>query len=256
MPARSITPSNDAPAAGYARPNVYQDETLRDVQQLVDDYFESSDLRVVLDAGCGYTLPLDVPRSVQLVGLDASPEALAENENIDVGLVGDVTTYALEHGAYDAVICWTVLEHLPNPEAALANLARSLRRGGLLVVGIPNVWSLKGLVTKLTPHAFHVWVYRRLLGHARAGQPGFAPFPTYLRRDIAPASLERLARAHDLELVHAVTYEADLGLPSSLATAWSAATTAGRALTLGRWRAADSDYVAVFRKLGRGGDER
>lgn len=232
----------------YARPVVYQDEPLRKLQRFVDSHFERNGLSDVLDAGCGYTLPLDFPRSARLVGLDASPEALAKNQNIDFGIVGDIETYPLHAEEFDAVLCWTVLEHLANPRAALANMARALRPGGLLIIGIPNIWSMKGLLTKLTPHRFHVWVYRHFLGWAEAGRPGFGPYPTYLRRDIAPNRLAHLAQAEDLERIYAATYEIDLGLPRPFAVLWSAATTVGRIVTLGAWNSAAGDHVAVFRK--------
>ena len=232
----------------YYRAVVYQDEALRRLQRFVDAQFTDGSLRNVLDAGCGYTLPLDFGGSVRLVGLDASPEALAKNLNIDAGIVGDVETYPLEPGTFDAVLCWQVLEHLRHPRAALANMARALRPGGLLIVGIPNVWSLKGLLTRFTPHVFHVWVYRRVLGKPDAGKPGFAPFPTYLRRDIAPRRLAAMAREHDLENVYVHGYEIDLGLPRAVGFLWSFTTTLATWLTLGRWQAATSDHIAVFRK--------
>jgi SAM-dependent methyltransferase len=236
------------PVTAYARPLVYQDETLREVQRFVDREFERSPPRDVLDAGCGFTLPLDFPRSVRLVGLDSSADALAKNQNIDEGIVGDLETYRLGGDEFDVIVCWTVLEHLPNPRSALANMAQALRPGGLLIVGIPNLWSLKGLVTKLTPHRFHVWVYRRILGKRHAGKPGFGPYRTYLRRDVAPDRLRRLARAEGLERVYASTYEIDLGLPRPAAVLWSLATRAGRIVTLGAWNPAASDHAAVFRK--------
>ena len=33
-----------------------------------------------------------------------------------------------------------------------------------MTLGVPNVASPKGLLTKFTPHRFHIWVYRRILG--------------------------------------------------------------------------------------------
>ncbi len=236
----------------YARPIVYQDEPLRALQGFVDDYFRGGGLRSALDAGCGYTLPLDFSRDVHLVGLDASPEALAKNENIDQGIVGDIETYPLEADAYDLILCWTVLEHLTRPGGAIANMAHGLRPGGLLVIGIPNIWSLKGLLTKFTPHRFHVWVYRRFLGWENAGKPGFGPYPTYLRREIASDRLERFSRTLELERVYAKTYEIELGLPKPVAVVWTIATTLLRIVTLGRWNAAASDHVAVFKKSSAG----
>lgn len=121
----------------FSRARVCQDETRREIQHLVDLRSSRKPLRRVLDAGCGYELPLDFPSNVHLVGIDTSAEALAKNVNVDDGIVGDLETYDLGEATYDAVICWTVLEHLKRPEAALQNFTRALRPGGLLIIRMP-----------------------------------------------------------------------------------------------------------------------
>jgi predicted SAM-dependent methyltransferase len=40
---------------------------------------------------------------------------------------------------YDAVVCTEVLEHLYDPEHALAEISRVLARGGRVVVSVPNL---------------------------------------------------------------------------------------------------------------------
>ena len=230
-------------------PSVAHDGTPSErLQRFLDRQFAEIEVRDVLDAGCGFSLPVDLPAGVRIMGLDTSADALAKNRYIDTGIVGDIETYPLPEEGFDVVLCWTVLEHLANPRAALANMARALRPGGLLVVAIPNVWSLKGLVTKLTPHGFHVWAYRRIWGYAEAGTPGFGPYRTHLNRDIAPERLTRLAREDGLERVYASTYALEPRLPRPLKVVWSAVETAGRLVTLGRWSPALSEHVAVFRK--------
>jgi hypothetical protein len=77
---------------------------------------------------------------------------------------------------------------------------QALRPGGELRVACPNVWSGKGLITKLTPQSFHVWVYQRLLGSADAGKPGCGPFPTPMRLAMAPHSMRRLVRDRGLQV--------------------------------------------------------
>jgi SAM-dependent methyltransferase len=142
-----------------------------------------------------------------------------------------------------------VLEHLPDPVAALANMAQSLKRGGLLILGVPNLWSLKGLLTKLTPHWFHVWAYRHIVGSREAGKPGRAPFRTYFRYDIAPNRLRAHASAHGLEQIHSVTYDPGIvPLPGALRSVWAAVAATGRVVTFGNWNPAASDYAVVFRR--------
>jgi SAM-dependent methyltransferase len=226
-----------------------ENRALQVLEQLVEVSLDGSPHPQVLDAGCGFTLPVALPEGVRLVGLDVSPEAIARNERLDSGIVGDIQTYPLPAEAFDIVLCWTVLEHLPDPRAAVANMAQSLKSGGLLVIGVPNIWSLRGLVTKLTPHRFHVWTYRRLFGYKRAGAPGYGPFPTYLKREIAPRRLADLAEAVSLERVYAATYGLPSGLPHGIDVLWSLALRLGQIVTLGAWDPAASEHVAVFRKL-------
>ena len=109
------------------RRRVYQDDARRELQEVVDRLASQQPLRRVLDAGCGFSLPLDFPPTVELVGLDASAEALAKNENVDEAVVGDIETHEFD-ASFDAVLFWTVLEHLERPELALRKFSRTLRR--------------------------------------------------------------------------------------------------------------------------------
>jgi SAM-dependent methyltransferase len=220
----------------------------RAVQQLVDATLVAEDSPKVLDAGCGYTLPADLPPRARLVGLDISPEALSKHERLDDAIVGDVETYPLPSDEFHVILCWTVLEHLAHPRAAFDNLARALKPGGLLVVGVPNPWSLKGIVTRVTPYRFHVWIYRTLLRYPGAGTPGVGPYPTHLGPEISPRSLQELGRASTLDCVYSVSYRAPSGLPRALDLAWSGAAWLGRFATLGAWGSEASDHVSMFRK--------
>jgi SAM-dependent methyltransferase len=218
------------------------------LQQLVDDTLGAESNPTVLDAGCGYTLPTALPPHARLVGLDISPEALAKHELLDDAIVGDVETYPLPEEEFDVILCWTVLEHLVHPRAAFENLARALKPGGLLVIGVPNVRSLKGILTRLTPYRFHVWLYRRVLGYPEAGTPGVGPYPTHLQRDIAPDGLRELGRTSNLECVYALSYRSPSGLPRSLDRVWWGVAWFGRIATLGVWSSEASDHVSIFRK--------
>jgi 2-polyprenyl-3-methyl-5-hydroxy-6-metoxy-1,4-benzoquinol methylase len=99
----------------------------------------------VLDVGCGPgTITVDLAARVapgRVVGLDVSPAPLDEARELagrsgaDVEFtVGD--TYALEHpdGAFDVVHAHQVLQHLTDPVAALREMARVCRPGGVVAV--------------------------------------------------------------------------------------------------------------------------
>jgi 2-polyprenyl-6-hydroxyphenyl methylase / 3-demethylubiquinone-9 3-methyltransferase len=111
--------------------------------------------RTALDVGCGAGLlaePL-ARLGAKVTGLDASPEviAIAREHAAAMGLqidyrVGDVQ--ALE-GEFDLITCLEVVEHVADPIAFVAALARRLAPGGLLIMSTPNAtgWSKLLMIT-------------------------------------------------------------------------------------------------------------
>lgn len=160
-----------------------------------------NDLRV-LDAGCGGKLSFELPPTAKLTGIDISEESAGRNKRIDEIIIGDLQSYKLPPRNYDIVSCCDVLEHLPRPDLALLSLFEAVNDDGIIILALPNVFSLKGLVTKFTPHRFHVWILRTFLNYQNAGKPGFAPFPTFLRTSIAPRRLLKFCAAHQMQPVY------------------------------------------------------
>jgi SAM-dependent methyltransferase len=105
----------------------------------------AGDLRpgaAVLDVGCGPgTITVDIAGRVapgRVVGLDSSPEVLDRARETAAGL-DNVTfsghdAYALpwSDGAFDVVHAHQVLQHLADPVAALAEMLRVARPGGVV----------------------------------------------------------------------------------------------------------------------------
>jgi hypothetical protein len=139
---------------------------------------------------------------------------------------------------------------LGNPERVLQRFVDALDEGGLLVLGVPNVLSVKGLVTKYSPYSFHRWIYRK------AGSSRGAPHRTFLRVAISPRSLGRWARRSGLTIEYAVFFEAPIQarLRRALGLSgwrWSAIMVAVRALSLGAVATDDTDYLAIVSKTAR-----
>jgi SAM-dependent methyltransferase len=144
----------------------------------------------VLEAGGGSDCHLPLPAGAEITTLDISLEQLERNTYAKEKLHGDLQTFDFGPRRFDLIICWDVLEHLETPEAALMRLAGALKPGGRLLIKGPLPNTVKGLVTRFTPHALHVQFYKRILGSADAGKPGHAPFKAHLAtgsdpRDIA-----------------------------------------------------------------------
>ena len=70
---------------------------------------------------------------------------------------GDATRLPFPDGVFDRVIAAEVLEHIPDDEAAIAELARVLRPGGTMAVTVP-AWLAERVCWALTDeyHAPHV----------------------------------------------------------------------------------------------------
>ena len=104
-----------------------------------------------MDFGCGngaQTL-LFAGDFAQVTGVDVQEEFLIDfRREISVrGLEGEVAAVATAGGAIplpdgkaDVVTSFTVLEHVPDEQAALAEIRRILRPGGKLIVSVPNRW--------------------------------------------------------------------------------------------------------------------
>jgi SAM-dependent methyltransferase len=177
------------------------------LQDVLDTFLAVREKVRVLEAGCGSVTYLDFRDKAYVVGLDLSERQLERNASLDERILGDVESYPLPSREYDVIVCWNVLEHVPHPERAIRNFGSAVRDDGIVIIAIPNVRSIKGLVTKFTPYRFHLWVHRSLLGRADAGTDGRGPFPTFLRAAIAPRSLLRAAADAGLGAAYVSLYE-------------------------------------------------
>jgi SAM-dependent methyltransferase len=141
----------------------------------------------ILDVGAGRGR--DFGPDAYVVALDISEAALALNTSADEKIVADLETHELPRNRFDRIVCNDVLEHLRNPRAAISNMASALKVSGVLELGFPDVTSRKARISKLTPHWFHVWVYRKVFRFPHAGDPGYGPYRTCLSRDLRPDRL-------------------------------------------------------------------
>jgi SAM-dependent methyltransferase len=130
----------------------------------------------LLDVGCG-TKPYRALFKVDAyVGLDIDRPTTQRQGAAD--LVYDGNTFPVAAGEFDAVLCNQVLEHVFTPDAFVAELARALRPGGMLLLTVPFVWdeheqpfdyarySSFGLASLLRRHGFDLVEQRKLLDNA------------------------------------------------------------------------------------------
>lgn len=107
--------------------------------------------RRVLDVGCGagaLGAALREERAIEVIGVELDPDAAARAaERLDAVIEADLeglVELPYPPGAFDAIVCGDVLEHLRDPHRLLRALRPWLADGGALVCSIPNVghWSV------------------------------------------------------------------------------------------------------------------
>src|SRR5207248_815442 len=161
----------------------------------------------VLEAGAGATSNIAFPDGSEITGIDMSRQQLDRNSRLAARIVGDLQVHRFEPGSFDLVVCWNVLEHMSDPLAAVERMTEALAPGGILVIASPNLWSIKGLVTRFTPHAFHAWFHRRVLGRPHAGKGDVGPFRTFLSAGMAPRALAAHLIGRGWDVVRLDTFE-------------------------------------------------
>jgi SAM-dependent methyltransferase len=209
----------------------------------------------IYEAGGGSTsfLPLDVLRRAHVTVVDIDEDQIRNNDYAQEAIRGDVQVHRFAPDSFDLVICYNVIEHLPDVEAALNRFCESLRQGGLMFIGAPNPNSLSGVVTKYSSHWFHVWFYRHVRGEKQAGQPGEPPFPTFFHPLVTLANLETFANAHGLELIYRREFESPRfpemrARKPTLAAMLDAAAIVTNFLIPGKRDVRHGDYHVILRK--------
>jgi SAM-dependent methyltransferase len=136
----------------------------------------------ILDVGCGrgFFLERCRQRGIAGVGLELNRGAVAtaRAEGLDVREV-PVERFAAENaGAFDAVCLFQVLEHVPRPLDLVAPAVACLKRGGLLIVAVPNAAGLLRLTDQapanVPPHHLSRWTPASLAAVGR--RFGLAPY--------------------------------------------------------------------------------
>lgn len=139
------SPSTEYFSANYHKYNGHGRFYTRHLERFMAAYTDmlaETAPRTVLDAGCGEGYATDFMArrlpEVTFTGVDLSADAVAfASQNFGRSATyrqGSLYALPFEDGAFDAVVCSEVLEHLDKPDEALAELARVARHHVLLTV--------------------------------------------------------------------------------------------------------------------------
>ena len=96
----------------------------------------------VIEVGVGAGNVLERVPAARRFGLDLSMRLLGDARRRlgrRAGFIqGDAAALPIASRSIDRVICSEVLEHLPDPSAAVAEIARVVRQHGIVVLSVPN----------------------------------------------------------------------------------------------------------------------
>lgn len=137
--------------------------------------------QVVLDIGAGKQcpfLPFIRDKGTHLIlGTDFSEYELRCNSDVRSKIVADAAGpgFPVRDGSVDVAVSRSVVEHLPDNAAFVANCARVLRPGGVMVHTFPCKWAPFALVNRLLPNR----LTRRLLAWLHPAWRESCGFPAF-----------------------------------------------------------------------------
>lgn len=162
----------------------------------------------VLDVGSGRAELLRAARAEgieDLVGLEFSP-AMIEDAKTRYGI--EVVPKTIEQYAetnertFDLITFSAVLEHVYDPDAAMAAARKLTRPGSLVYIDVPNE---PNLITAIVNAAYRLRGGKGVINLA----PTFEPFHVF---GFNPSSMTKLLEKHDFEVIDTRIYS-EMGLP-------------------------------------------
>ncbi len=99
----------------------------------------------ILDFGTGYGLFLDNAKKYNwdCFGYEINKDCMKILQNKKINIDN-----SFKKNFYDAITLWLVFEHVPYPNKLLSKIYLSLKKGGKLLINVPNVNSLSSLILK------------------------------------------------------------------------------------------------------------
>jgi len=138
--------------ADYYVEKRYKSLGLKYHSQIIKEMMEGLD-GTILDVGCGIGIIPSLYPALDIWGIDISNEMLRHHRFKRFRCSAEEIFFC--DGSFDAVVCRSVLHHLPNPDVAMKEIVRVLKPGGKFVCWETNKSWLATLVRRFTQHGDH-----------------------------------------------------------------------------------------------------
>lgn len=131
----------------------------RATMKLIERYGGHS---TILDVGCGTGLVTRRIKGDLVVGLDINRwnlmRAREHAPKVDP-IIGDAENMPIKSDVVDTIICTQTIEHLPNPQRAIREMARTLKSNGKIIGTVPSkspIWKYRRFLSSHIPtEPFH-----------------------------------------------------------------------------------------------------
>ena len=188
--------------AGYARSGFARRRDL--FRSILTRHVTPGDSWVDLGCGSGVLSRELLALGASVVAVDGSPRMLSHARE-QMGseyaarvnwIHSDVQSIdALKNGAFDGVLCSSVVEYLDRPDALLKEVARILSPGGVLVISLPPTLSVVRVLQK------GIRAFMSMFGKDKF---------TYLsvsRLEISPRAIDRLLQEAGFSVIRSTKYD-------------------------------------------------
>lgn len=175
-------------------------QEISSIEQIVNQHFDSKPINV-LDAGCGRKWQIKLSMPYEITGVDADKNALAHRKDLDVAIAEDIQAVQFPVNQFDLIYCSYVLEHVRGAEKLLLRYLDWLKPGGLVVLRIPDKYSVYGFITRHTPLWAHVMYKKHLLLRKESGASGHGPYPTVYDEIVSRKGIQQFCRKEQVRLL-------------------------------------------------------
>lgn len=170
----------------------------RESENLLEGTLNGRKTRRLLDVGCGFGSFVKImqSRGWDGEGIDPSPVtvAAARSKGLPVRL-GTIESFEAPSAAYDVVTMFYVLEHLPDPMAALKKVHSLLAPGGTVLLRVPDTTPIVrmlapfGLGKSLYDPPFHLYDFSPRVLRSMLLAAGFETIRTFPGQSTVPSRL-------------------------------------------------------------------
>jgi SAM-dependent methyltransferase len=169
--------------------HIYREDGRLLFYTIVADLLKPTDL--VLDFGAGRGLQVGAAegylkglidfkgRCSRIIGVDPD-EVVLQNPYLDEAhVLGADGRIPIPNESVDLVVAYAVLEHIPEPASAVAELLRVLKPGGWFCAWTPNKWGYVGVAARAVPNRLHARIAKAAV--RGDGRDARDVFPTVYR---------------------------------------------------------------------------